>query len=485
MRAASIGRVHRATVRSAIGLAATPSHGLVVRVNPLLVALSLALAALAIPNASAAFEVPEVPEKPMQCTYSGGDTDCRGEYGPCWYHTHTYDVEDALNVYEVSCHDCGVHFGAGGVQCEPLDRLVAEPSASAAPDPPFETHCWTMEDGSGCTTTFDLGAVICNYTAGNWGGIQHAWLECSNTAVGSCHVGLLPVQDPVVFWCENYGPPGESSAAQPDLPCVSGSAVSCSVDAGACSASAGASLIVTTAAGAAAACGLGVVYCEAGAGVGQVLLPGFPPRPEELAYCASASAASADLAEPGFPCQTGIAQTWCDFTVGPCFIRVVPWTAWGDQYLTIDCQGGGAGPTCHTEVHTEGPLNHEHWCAFASSAASTAAPPPCQSGFGSSWCTVTVGPCRTVVTTYTAWGDRWATLDCAAAGTRCEAEAHTDGLANSHSCGPEASAATAPPCQAHLPPYAGFTCDANGRHCEFHIWLDLNPPNPSHDCPPL
>jgi hypothetical protein len=76
------------------------------------------------------------------------------------------------------------------------------------------------------------------------------------------------------------------------------------------------------------------------------------------------AASSAAVAPPALPCQSGIAQTWCDATVGPCDLRLTPWTSWGDQYVVSDCRTGGAGPTCHTEVHTQGPLAHEHWCAF-------------------------------------------------------------------------------------------------------------------------
>jgi hypothetical protein len=62
------------------------------------------------------------------------------------------------------------------------------------------------------------------------------------------------------------------------------------------------------------------------------------------------------------PCQTGIAQTWCDLSVGPCFVRIVPWTAWGDVYARADCSTG-AGSTCHLEVHKADPTNPETWCA--------------------------------------------------------------------------------------------------------------------------
>jgi hypothetical protein len=205
----------------------------VVRVNPLnplLVALSLALAAMAIPAASAdGLAPPEPPEKPVRCTFPTGDTDCVVTAGPCWAHTHMYDVEDALNVYEAYCFGCGVRLGGGDpIRCDPLEDLVAEPQASP-----------------------------------------------------------------------------------------------------------------------------------------------------------SAAAPSAQL--PPQPCTAGFAQTWCDFTVGPCFVRVTPWTAWGDRYVVSDCRiGGGAGTTCHTEVHTM-PPDHEHSCAFASARPCQDISAPPHAGFD---CTV-------------------------------------------------------------------------------------------------
>jgi hypothetical protein len=63
------------------------------------------------------------------------------------------------------------------------------------------------------------------------------------------------------------------------------------------------------------------------------------------------------------PCQTGIAQTWCDATVGPCDVRVVPWTAWGDAYAWADCRFSSM-TRCYVEAHVQDPLNPEQWCAF-------------------------------------------------------------------------------------------------------------------------
>ncbi|MHB1260641.1 MAG: hypothetical protein ACYC2H_02875 [Thermoplasmatota archaeon] len=63
------------------------------------------------------------------------------------------------------------------------------------------------------------------------------------------------------------------------------------------------------------------------------------------------------------PCQSGFAQTWCDFAVGPCEGRLTPWTAWGDESLEADCRGGSM-TRCHAEVHTQDPTNPEQWCAF-------------------------------------------------------------------------------------------------------------------------
>lgn len=137
----------------------------------------------------------------------GGDTDCRATAGECEAHVHLYDVEDALNVYEVSCYDCGVHFGAGGVRCDLL-----------------------------------------------------------------------------------------------------------AVDA-------------------------------------MLALSGLP-----LASTQTVGAVTG-------PCQSGIAQTWCDASVGPCDVRVTPWTAWGDRSVEADCRGGSM-TRCHAEWHTADPANPEQWCAF-------------------------------------------------------------------------------------------------------------------------
>lgn len=79
----------------------------------------------------------------------------------------------------------------------------------------------------------------------------------------------------------------------------------------------------------------------------------------ESCYLTTASASDPMAAEP---CTAGFAQTWCDFTVGPCDLRVTPWTAWGDQSVVADCSQGIT--RCHAEVHTQDPTNPEQWCAF-------------------------------------------------------------------------------------------------------------------------
>lgn len=78
------------------------------------------------------------------------------------------------------------------------------------------------------------------------------------------------------------------------------------------------------------------------------------PPPTPLAASASG---------PASPCTAGFAQTWCDATVGPCDVRVTPWTAWGDVYAWADCRGGSM-TRCYAEVHTQDPLNPDQWCAF-------------------------------------------------------------------------------------------------------------------------
>lgn len=237
--------------------------------------LMLALAALAIPNASAG--------SPVQCTLGpttpGGDTDCRAEVEECEAHTHIYDQEDALNVYEASCYDCGFRIGGGPfIQCDligPAASPIPLAVSAAAPDP-ITAHCWTAEDGSGCSTTV-LGT--CTYNSGTMGGVPLISASCWTSTTGWCDVTVSPVQTPPV-WCDG------------------------------------------------------------------------PRR------------ASADIG-PEPSCQEGIAQTWCDATVGPCDIRVTPWTAWGDQSIVSHCRiGGGAGATCHTEVHTQDLTRPQHSCAW-------------------------------------------------------------------------------------------------------------------------
>lgn len=255
--------------------------GRVVSMKVLLAILMLALAALAVPSSQAALGAP------CQVNQSN-DTVCHVEAAGCSVDTYSYDVEDALNHYQASC--LCVHYDNYGRPA--LRQTCYSPppiasSAAAAPELPLETHCWSAEFGSGCSTTATTAAAVCTHSS--WTsteGVQSADLACSNASLGSCSIGLLPATDPPAAWCS--GP------------------------------AAGGSL-----------------------------------------------ALAADLPSAGDVCQAGIAQTWCDVTVGPCDVRIVPWTAWGDQYVVADCRiGGGAGATCHTEVHTQDPLDPVHWCAF-------------------------------------------------------------------------------------------------------------------------
>jgi|SRR5688572_9816403 len=243
--------------------------------------------------------------------------------------------------------------------------LAFAPSSSAAlpapePEVPIETHCWSAEFGSGCSTTVTTGVAICTYSS--WTSNEgQSWsdLECSNTTVGACHIGLTPVQDPPNVWCENYQPPGDGSAARvapPELPCQSGIAGSwCTVGALDCAATVGYQTGSQSYEYARAYCGpelwspCELVYVDT-RGELRSCLVAFP----ETDTAASQS-------QP--PCQSGFGSSWCRLTLGPCTVTVTTWSAWGDRWATVDCQGGGAGPTCHTEVHTL-PPNHEHWCAF-------------------------------------------------------------------------------------------------------------------------
>jgi hypothetical protein len=47
----------------------------------------------------------------------------------------------------------------------------------------------------------------------------------------------------------------------------------------------------------------------------------------------------------------------------------------------------------------------------------------------------------------------------------------------------EPDAAGLVPCTIHQPSHAGFDCTVGPVHCAVRIWLDLNPPNPTWDCP--
>lgn len=47
---------------------------------------------------------------------------------------------------------------------------------------------------------------------------------------------------------------------------------------------------------------------------------------------------------------------------------------------------------------------------------------------------------------------------------------------------PVASAEPDAPCTVSPPAHAGFSCGLGPVDCAFHIWLDLNPPNPTFDC---
>lgn len=397
-----------------------------VAVKVLLSVLMLALAALAIPNTLAG--------SPVQCslgpTTPGGDTDCRAQVEDCEAHTHIYDQEDALNVYEASCYDCGVRIGGGPfVQCD-LIALAGSPAplaaAAAAPDP-VKTHCWSAEDGSGCSTTV-LGT--CTYHSGTMGGSPLASASCWTSTTGWCDVTAAPVQTPPV-WCD--GPRASSAAALPVTcslgPTTPGGDTDCratygqcyvhthiydtedalnqyEADCSGCGIHYGAGPLLTTGCyigpppfeldGAALAapglpcytgiagswCTVGHADCKATAGyqTGSASYEYATVHcgPDLWAPCTVAYAdtrgnvgsclvatASASVTDPADVCVSGFAQTWCDVSAGPCDVRVTPWTAWGDHYVVSDCRiGGGAGATCHTEVHTQDPRNPEHWCAF-------------------------------------------------------------------------------------------------------------------------
>lgn len=347
-----------------------------VRVKPVLIALTLALAALAIPGASAAL--------PAGCSFEGGDSDCRADAAGCMAHVHTYDVEDHPNVYEADCWGCGTHLGAGPAVSTDCIAYYPPPIASASLAEPVRYQCSAGMESSFCTLT----AGPCHETTGRnqAGEVTYDWRDagCTTPATGDCgaftdsrgalrascstvYTGYCEVDaaaSPPLAWCENYGPGDDASAA----------------------------------------------------------------------------------AQPGFPCVAGFAQTWCDADAGPCFVRVVPWTAWGDQYAFADCAAEGLA--CHVEAHREGPAS-EHSCAPAAAAASA----PC----------VYLPP--------------HAGIDCNVNGEQCTALIWLD--LNP----PNPTFDCSPPVCLHLPPeQAGIDCSVEETRCTVLIWLDLGPPNSTFDC---
>jgi hypothetical protein len=447
--------------------------GLVVRVKPLLAAvlatLTLALAALAFPPASAAL--------PAGCTLSGGDTDCSAAAAGCAAHTHTYDVEDHPNVYEADCWGCGLHLGAG----EPVrgDCYTPPPiGASASTSVPVTYQCSAAMESSFCT----LAVGPCHETSGSSHSeeVDHAWRSagCSLPVVGSCWAQSSDANAPT-YGCENYGPGGSSASsaiAPPALPCQTGIAgTDCAVGALDCAVHVG----YRTGSGSFEYVSL---YC--GPELWAPCTLAYADTTGQVYSClvatASASPASSQ-SEP--PCQTGFGASWCTVTAGPCRATVLYFSAWNDRWVKADCTE--AGETCSAQAHTADLAHPTAGCGPAAAAASVAvAPPPCQSGFAQDWCDVNAGPCQVHAVTWTAWGDRWATADCAAAGTACHAEAFLPSLETAHSCAPTAAAesASAAPCTTSLPPHAGFDCTLGKVHCAVYIWLDLNPPNPTWDC---
>jgi hypothetical protein len=392
----------------------------VVRVKPLLIALTLALAALAglaVPNASASL--------PTACSFEGGDTDCRAAAAGCGAHEHTYDVEDHPNVYEADCWGCGLHLGAGQAVRTDCIAYYPPPIASVSTGGPVRYQCSAGMESSFCTLT----AGPCHETTGRnqAGEVTYDWRSagCTTPATGDCgaftdsrgalrascstaytgHCEANLASSPPLVWCENYGPGGDSSAA---------------------------------------------------------------------------------IAPPALPCQSGIAGTDCAVGAFGCAAHVGYRTGSSSyEYAAAACGPEPWAPCTLVYVDTTGQV---YSCLVAAEAASasTASPPPCQTGFAQDWCDVNAGTCHVHAVTWTAWGDRWVTADCAAAGVACHAEAYLPSLANAHSCGPEgtaAEAAAALPC-VQPPPHAGIDCTVNGERCTVLIWLDLNPPNPTFTCSP-
>lgn len=238
---------------------------------------------------------------------------------------------------------------------------LAIPSSAAAPPatcslgpftPGGDTDC--RASYAGCEAhvhTYDVEDALNQYEADCWGcGVHFGTGQVVRTdcyapppiASSAPATAALPIT--THCWTAEFGSGCQTTVTTPVLTCSywtqtiddhSSSAVSCSNNE--------------------------VGYCQVGLTPVQdppaIWCEDYGPTPTD--------SASAAFAPPPQPCINGMAQTWCDFTIGPCDVRVTPWTAWGDQYVVADCHvGGGAGATCHFEVHTQDPLNREHWCAF-------------------------------------------------------------------------------------------------------------------------
>jgi len=119
----------------------------------------------------------------------------------------------------------------------------------------------------------------------------------------------------------------------------------------------------------------------------------------------------------------------------------------------------------------------------------------CSTGMESGFCTLWAGPCHETSGSASAGevSHEWQSAGCTTALTgACTVTSYDHGVPVA-SCedgpggGPDAAAGPASPaaggCVPSLPPHAGVDCTVGPVHCVILVWVDLNPPNPTFDCP--
>ena len=189
-------------------------------------------------------------------------------------------------------------------------------------------------------------------------------------------------------------------------------------------------------------------------------------------------------ADPGpvVPCQSGIAGTDCGVTVGSCGAGA-GWRTGSDPYEYVRARCGP--PTfsgCTVYADTTGRV--EQCLAATAAAPSAPAGYACSSGMEQSFCTLWVGPCHETSGSNSA-GEvthTWQSAGCTTPATGdCTATSYDHGVPVV-SCAASPPDAPAAPCVS-LPPHAGIDCTVGPVRCTILVWVDLNPPNPTFECP--